>query len=157
MKTYLPVPVSISRLPSMTTVVMVCCLISTFIGCSRQKMREGFVDVRGTVTLDGEPLHNAQVVIETATGTSFARTDRNGVYVAEYSKSLKGAGIGPATVRISTKEVFPDEDVSDLKVDPRTGDHIKPELVPPRYNKKSELKIQIEAGGAPYNFDLEST
>ena len=151
------IPMAAFRSRRISQLLFVCCSLTVLIGCNRQKMREGFVDVRGTVTLDGEPLHNAQVIIETANGTSFARTDVNGNYVAEYSKSLKGAGVGPATVRISTKEVFPDEDVSELEVDPRSGDHIKPELVPAKYNKKSELKIEIKTGGAPYNFELEST
>ena len=151
------IPMVPIRLRRISTLLVVYCSLALLMGCNRQKMREGFVDVRGTVTLDGEALHNAQVIIETANGTSFARTDVNGKYVAEYSKSLKGAGVGPATVRISTKEVFPDEDVSDLEVDPRSGDHIKLELVPAKYNKKTELKIEIKTGGAPYDFDLEST
>lgn len=128
--------------------------LSLAVGCSGQKMREGFVDVRGTVTLDGEPLPDAQIIIETKNGTSFARTDENGGYIAEYSKTLKGAAVGSAVVRISTKEVFPDEDVSGLKIDPRSGDHIKPERVPPKYNTKSELKIEIEGDGGPYDFKL---
>lgn len=138
------------------TVLALLCTLPLFSGCSGKKMRDGFVDVRGTVTLDGDPLPNAQVTIETTNGSSFARTDRNGNYIAEYSRSLKGAGVGDATVRISTREIFPDEDVSGLEVDPRSGDHIKPELVPVKYNKKSELKITIENGGGPYNFELES-
>lgn len=125
-------------------------------GCGGQKLRDGFADVEGTITLDGEPLPNAQVIIETERGSSFARTDARGHYVAEYSKTLKGAAPGAATVRISTKEVFPDEDVSQLKIDPRSGDHVKPELLPDKYNRKSELKIEILEGGGPYDFALQS-
>ncbi len=134
--------------------IVVFCFVT---GCSQQKLRDGYVDVRGTVKLDGDPLPNAQVVFETESGKSFARTDRNGNYVAQYNKAMKGAGTGPAIVRISTKEVFPDDDVSDLAIDPKSGDHIKPELVPEKYNRKSELQIEITDGGAPYDFELEST
>ncbi len=134
--------------------IVIFCLTT---GCRQQKLRDGFVDVRGTVTLDGDPLPNAQVVFETETGKSFARTDRYGKYTAQYNKTKRGAGTGRAVVRISTKEVFPDDDVTDLEIDPKSGEHIKPELVPDKYNQKSELLIEITDGGAPYDFELEST
>lgn len=149
-----PKPVVTNWINGPVLCLVLCGAVLFPVGCSGQKMREGFVDVRGTVTLDDEPLPDAQIIIETPNGTSFARSDSEGRYVAEYSKSLKGAGTGAAIVRISTKEVFPDEDVSGLKIDPRSGDHVKPELVPAKYNSKSELTIEIKPGGAPYDFKL---
>jgi hypothetical protein len=126
-------------------------------GCSQEKVRTGYVEVYGTVTLDGDPLPNAQVIFQTADGSSFARTDADGKYVAKYNRASAGAGTGPATVRITTTELFPDEDVSDLKIDPRSGDYVKPEKVPEKYNRKSVLKIEIEEGGSPYDFELENS
>lgn len=123
-------------------------------GCGGQKLREGFAEVHGTVTLDKEPLSNAQVEIVTDKGTSFGRTDSSGRYVAEYSTGLKGAGKGSARVRIRTNVVYPGEDTSQLKVDTKTGDFKKEELLPPKYNVKTELKIEITDAGAPYNFEL---
>jgi len=131
--------------------------VAVFGGCTKQvATREGFTDVTGTVTLDGQPLKNAQLIFETEKGISYARTDAAGRYQAEYSRSLAGVGKGKATVRISTKVSFPDEDVSKLKRDPRTGDLEKEELVPPKYNAKSELAVEIKEGGGPYDFQLTS-
>lgn len=135
------------------------CLLTGFLlllstGCGGQKLRDGFADVHGTVTLDKEPLANAQVEIVTDKGTSFARTDAAGHYVAEYSTGLKGAGKGSARVRIRTNVVYPGEDTTQLKVDAKTGDFKKEELLPPKYNSKTELKIEITDDGAPYNFEL---
>jgi hypothetical protein len=123
-------------------------------GCGGKTLREGFVEVYGTVTLDQEPLANAQVEIVTEKGTSYGRTDSSGKYVAEYSTGLKGAGKGPAKVRIRTSIVYPGEDTSGLKVDPKMGDFKKEEKVPAKYNSKSDLTIDIKENGAPYNFDL---
>jgi hypothetical protein len=126
-------------------------------GCSRQPpTRDGFTNVIGTVTLDGQPLKNAQLIFETDKGISYARTDASGRYQAEYSRSLSGVGKGKATVRISTKVSFPDEDVSSFKRDPRSGDLEKEELVPPKYNSKSELIVEIKDDGGPYDFRLTS-
>jgi hypothetical protein len=123
-------------------------------GCGGQKLKNGFVEVHGTVTLDKAPLADAQVEIITEKGTSYGRTDSSGRYVAEYSRTLKGAGTGPAKVKIRTSIVYPGEDTSGLKVDPKTGDFKKEEKVPAKYNTKGDLKIEITENGAPYNFEL---
>lgn len=126
-------------------------------GCGRQQLREGFAEAYGTVTLDEKPLPNAQVEIETpGKGTSYGRTDQNGRYVAEYSQRLKGAGKGTATIRIRTNVTFADEDTSKLEYDSNLGDYRKEELVPAKYNSRSELTVEITDDGAPYDFHLTS-
>ena len=106
-------------------------------------------EAHGTVTLDEKPLPNAQVEIQTRKGTSYGRTDQNGHYVAEYSQGLKGAGKGEAKIRIRTNVTFPDEDTSKLEYDSNTGDYRKEELVPKKYNARSELTVEITDDGAP--------
>ena len=123
-------------------------------GCSQTTLKEGFAPVHGIVTLDGAPLPNAEIVFETGKGRSIGRTDSNGAYHAEYSRTLHGAGTGPAKVKISTKVIFADENVADFDFNTQTGEHSKPELVPANYNTKSTLTIDITETGAPYNFDL---
>ena len=119
-------------------------------------MREGFTEAFGTITLDGAPLDNAEIILETPKGMSYGRTDSSGNYSAQYSRTLTGAGIGTAKVRISTKVVFPDESLEDVKRDPKTGEYAKQERVPANYNAKSKLTVEIKEGGAPYNFELTS-
>jgi hypothetical protein len=125
-------------------------------GCSKPTMREGFTEAFGTITLDGAPLDNAEIILETPKGMSYGRTDSSGNYSAQYSRTLTGAGIGTAKVRISTKVVFPDESLDGVKRDPKTGEYAKVERVPAMYNAKSKLTVEIKEGGAPYNFELTS-
>lgn len=136
------------------TVVLGCLVV--VIGCSKPTMREGFTEAFGKVTLDGAPLENAEVVLETPKGMSYGRTDASGAYVAQYSRTLTGAGIGLAKVRISTKAVFPDDSLAEVKKDPKTGEYAKVERVPAAYNSKSTLTVEIKDGGAPYDFALTS-
>jgi hypothetical protein len=131
-------------------------LLLLAIGCSKSTMREGFTEAFGTVTLDGAPLENAEIIFETPKGMSYGRTNSSGNYTAQYSRTLTGAGIGTAKVRISTKAIFPDDSLEGVKRDPKTGDYSKPERVPAVYNAKSKLTVDIQEGGAPYNFDLNS-
>lgn len=146
-----------NRRPSVSPAVALVTLTALLAsGCGDKPMREGFARVYGTVTLDGQPLPNAQIAFDTDKGTSYGRTNSNGEYVAEYSRGLSGAGKGEATVRISTSVVFPDEDTTGLKYDDNLGDFRKPELVPPRYNDDSELTVEITDDGAPYDFHLET-
>ena len=57
-------------------------------GCSKPTMREGFTEAFGTITLDGAPLDNAEVILETPKGMSYGRTDSSGNYAAQYSRTL---------------------------------------------------------------------
>lgn len=126
------------------------------VGCGSKSTKEGFVPAYGTVTLDDKPLPNAEIVFETEKGRSTGRTDSSGKYRAEYSRTLHGVGTGTARVKISSKVIFPDENLADYQFDPKTGEHSKPELVPPKYNTKTELTVEIKDGGAPYDFPLST-
>jgi len=126
-------------------------------GCGKSATREGFAEAYGTITLDGKPLANAEVIFETEKGSSYGRTDDNGEYCAQYSRTLSGAGIGKARVKISTKVIFPDENLEELDYNTKTGEHTKVELVPPKYNTNSELTVEIKQDGAPYDFALVTT
>ena len=148
--------------PMIVSTARIRCLLAigwlglTVSGCGTKATKEGFVPAFGVVKLDDKPLQNAEVVFETDKGRSMGRTDCYGKYHAEYSRSLHGVGTGTARVKISTKVIFPDENLADYKFDPKTGEHSKPELVPANYNTKSDLTVEIKDGGAPYNFDLYS-
>lgn len=125
--------------------------------CSgKPDMKEGFARVYGTVTLDEKPLPNAQVIFSTEQGESYGRTDSSGYYEVENTRTLKGAAIGKAVVKISTKVVFPDEETEGLEYDEESESHVKKELVPARYNTNSELSVEVTEDGAPYDFNLSS-
>lgn len=142
------------KLSRLTTVTFLIALAT--LGCGKPAMRDGFAEAYGTVTLDGQPLAGAHVTFENEKGTSFALADSAGNYVAEYSRTLKGAPLGKNRILISTKVATPNDDPSTMTLNPKTGDYEKPELVPAKYSKGAPIEIDVTADGAPYNFELTS-
>jgi hypothetical protein len=105
--------------------------------------------VRGTVTLDGDPLSNATVVFTPEEGgrSSLGRTNLDGEYTLLYSAGNDGALVGRMRVRITCAEEYTDSN-------DRT--RMKPEIVPARYNEKSELVADVKRAANVINFDLKS-
>jgi hypothetical protein len=126
-------------------------------GCSSQK----FAPVSGKVTLNGKPLANATVAFNpippegsiesgpTAVGT----TDQNGEFKLRVSLKQSGAQVGKHRVAISAMSTQPGGE-SDAPVAPGSAPR---NIVPARYNAKTELTCEVPAGGTDQaNFDLKS-
>lgn len=115
------------------------------VGCSGGSPDVGLVT--GTVTLDGEPLENAEVVFAPASGRpSTGLTDSSGRYELTYIRDVKGAVPGPHTVRITTRP------------EPRADDYQGPafrEPIPGKYNTDTELTANVEPGPNTFDFDLQ--
>ncbi len=127
-------------------------VIFAFAGCSGSGPQIGYVE--GIVTLDGDPLPEAFVFFRHDDGgrNSQAVTDEQGRFELNYNASEAGAIVGSNTVRIST---FVEPNFTDAgNLIPGTG---KPELVPARYNKQSELKVEVEPRGNHFEFELVSS
>lgn len=117
--------------------------------------------VSGTVTLDGKPLANAAVHFQPkATDNNLnpgpgsdAMTDDNGNYTLKVvTTGQEGAIVGKHRVEIAkfarTREIDPNSDRQAAL--PRN-------LVPAKYNDKTELECVVPAGGTKTaNFDLKS-
>jgi hypothetical protein len=113
-------------------------------GCGN---KEGpFAPVSGVVLLNGKPLADASVSFtpvvteQTAYGPgSHAITDAQGRFTLKVSSANRtGALVGKHTVRISLGDA--------PKGDPG-GAHLTKELLPPRYNSKSELTFEVLPDG----------
>jgi len=123
-------------------------------GCGRSKGPE-MGDVEGTVTLNGDPLPNAQVSFEpVGTGSpSTAMTNEDGYYKLKYNINKDGAIVGEHIVRIRTGVP---------RLDEETDKEIKPEeKVPARYNANAEdnpaeMKKIVSSGSQTIDFDLTS-
>jgi hypothetical protein len=118
-----------------------------FAGCGGEKAPP-LGRVTGTVTLDGQPVPDAAVTFAGANpgdSPSIGKTDATGNYELSYSRRYKGATIGEHTVYISTYQPKTDEN-------PQT----KKELIPAKYNGKSELKATVKRGANKLPFDLKS-
>lgn len=120
--------------------------VMTAIGCGGSTPDVGLVT--GTVTLDGQPLENAEVVFAPATGRpSTGLTDSGGRYELTYIRDVKGAVPGTHAVRITTRP--------ESRPDDYQGPAFR-ETISAKYNTDTVLKAEVEAGANTYNFDLES-
>lgn len=131
-----------TSLSARITLSVVALLLSSA-GCSKHG---DLADVRGKVTLDGQPLANAFVVFApTEHGTtSYGRTDASGSYEMMFTDNEKGAWIGNNSVRISTGDLG-------------TGGGPGPkERVPIVYNEATTLAADVKPGKNTFDFDLKS-
>ena len=118
---------------------LLACAILLLAGCGRRN-GPNLGLVHGIVTLKGKPLADAQVVFQPSNGhISCAMTDSDGHYDLIYLRNEHGAIVGSHKVQIST--LLPDEG--------------RKEVVPARYNKKSELEREVASGKNEINFDLQ--
>lgn len=120
-------------------------LTTSLVGCSGDDggniKPPPLAPVQGTITLDGNPLPDAQVEFVPAHArASIGKTDANGVYQLNYDAKLKGAAVGEHTVRVVTK------------LEAGMGE----ELVPLKYNTQSTLKADVAEGENTIDFDLQS-
>ncbi len=121
--------------------------------------------VSGSVTLDGNPLPAAVVTFDAEDGQfSYGLTDSNGKFSLQFDSAKSGVTPGKKTVRISTtrkilglnsKEEGGGEDGGgegeSSKTSPRPT-----ELVPARYNQKSELSVEVSSSKKHFEFPLVS-
>lgn len=108
-------------------------------GCS-QGDRPPLGYVSGTVTIDGEPLRGVIVAYLPDQGrTAVGTTDENGKYEIEYLQGVKGCKVGPSTIGFMA---------------PTGGS--PSHAIPPKYENKSEFKVDVKAGNNKFDFNLES-
>jgi len=105
--------------------------------------------VKGVVTLGGEPLPDARIVFSPVEGgqSSEATTDAQGNYELVYRGDEKGAKVGEHKVFISTFE----ESVLDDSGKSTGG---REELVPEQYNRNTTLTVTVEPGANEIPLDL---
>jgi hypothetical protein len=115
-------------------VILMACLA----GCG--KTGPELAPVTGRITLDGQPLENADIVFQPdgSKPPSTGRTSADGRYELAYKRGVMGGMIGSNTVRITISP----EVVSN------------PPSIPARYNTESELKKEVKSGQNEFNFDL---
>ena len=110
----------------------------------------GLSQVRGRVTLDGQPLADATVLFTPVEGgsTSVGRTDSAGEYSLAYSAEKWGAEPGPHQVWISTATS------GDADSDPPLAPTI--ERVPPHYRQRLGITVEVNPGRNDLDFPLET-
>jgi hypothetical protein len=122
--------------------ILFCLLLA---GCGSD---DGLASVRGTVTLNGQPLEGVIVQFQpTAEGgtSSAGRTDAKGRYKLMYTFSKPGAMPGEHTVTIRTADAYYEEDCQGPEVEER---------IPAKYNTRTELKRTVNPGRNTIDFKL---
>jgi len=129
--------------PLVSSAIVCGLLLAT--GCTpKPKGMPDLAPVTGTVTFDGQPLATATISFSTPGGqVSVGGMDGGGRYEMRYSGPYKGVAIGPNTVSITTR--------TDHPVGPNWKDPI-----PAKYNKKSELTVDVKPGPNTFDFELTS-
>jgi hypothetical protein len=124
-----------------------CLAIALSVGCG-----EPMSYVTGTVTFDGEPAADYQVVFAPNSpelGSGFAKTDARGRYELVTSRTVDGVKPGSYKVKITG----PVEYAAEFGDEPPAG----AVPVPARYHgNNTELSAQIETGRTTLDFDLTS-
>jgi hypothetical protein len=123
---------------SSTTLLLVSAMVA---GCDQRGPT--IAPVSGRVTLDGQPLVNADVSFQPdgSQRASSGRTDVDGRYQLMFKRGQPGAIVGEHTVRIWVSR----EIVSN------------PPHIPARYDTQSELRREVKPDeDNVFNFDLES-
>lgn len=118
-------------------------------GCG--KSGSSISPVSGTVTLDGKPIVEAKIIFQPEGGggsPSYGFTDQNGRYELGYKRNVAGALVGWHTISIKL----------DTEVAGTNGESIhRPQLVPARYNERSELRREVKSGeDNEFEFELTS-
>lgn len=143
------------------TVFCAACLlaIANLVGCSGNSSGLNLVPAKGTITLNGTPLAGADVEFtpqnvkanEDGLGGSsgFANTDDSG-HFEMYTASYAGIQPGEYLVRINKISV---PEITNPEARVPEGK----EMVPPQYNTKSDLVVEIGAeGNSDLMFELKS-
>ena len=122
----------------------VALIVAAMPGCGNSHLGR----VTGTVRMDGEPLVDAMVTFKPQSGIRPAagRTDEQGRFELIFSRSAKGAALGEHRVEISTYDEILTDDSTE----------IVPEVVPARYNTRSELTATVKPGQNVFHYDLQS-
>jgi hypothetical protein len=121
-------------------------LTALLVGCSQEGGFK-FAKVRGTVTLDGQPVAGAGLeFVADAGGVSYGRTDASGRYYMSFGNSRTGAIVGKNQVRITAGDKVT---VGDKKYE-------STEVFPKKYNKESELVVEVVSGSNTIDFKCES-
>lgn len=139
-------------------------------GCSMKPQSDyGKVElltVTGTVTLDGEPLPEAVVTFEdTEFGAfSYGMTDAAGFYRLQFDSNKSGCTPGTKRVEVSTTRKILGLNTEEEGAAPEGeegGDGgpskaSSSERVPAKYNKESELIVEVTADKSDYPLELSS-
>lgn len=131
-------------------VVHVCLVLPVLLGMIVGCQQGNSTTLTGKVTLDGKPIENGTISLIPADGNTATAGTRitNGEYSLALPPGTKRVEISAAEV-VSRRAAYQGESNSP-QVD------VMKSIIPARYNRESELSIEIKSGSNQRDFDLES-
>jgi len=119
--------------------------VALTVGCSGDGQ---YGEVSGTVTYDGKPIEDGQIKFTSADGKGPTAGDviKDGKYAA------KKVPVGGMRVSISGSKVTGKKKVYDTPDSPVVS--ITAELLPEKYNDKSDLTFEVKSGANAKNWEL---
>ncbi len=142
--------------------VLAGCLIAlAMIGCSTSPSTDyslvSLLSVSGSVTLDGQPLADAEVRFEAESGQySVGKTDSAGRFKLQFDSIKSGCTEGKKIVRITTRPVTEGAGTPESDDGTVNSAAASAERLPPRYNQKSELTAEVTPQKTSFDFTLTS-
>lgn len=118
------------------------------VGC----LGDGRIDVAGSVSVDGTPVEHGSIMfipIEETPGPTAGALIRGGSY-----EIVPGKGPLAGKFRV---EILAVKDNGKVGVDIVTGEKVaqRQQFLPDRFNKKSDMTVEISRHSEPYDFSLE--
>ncbi len=156
-----------NRMFLITSLVVMCCLV--VLGCSGGAGLET-APVTGTVTMDGAPMANVAVTFVPVAGGAAAsgQTDTSGVYTLN-TVGESGAVLGKHTVKVTSMQATGSGTGASVGSDSpeyakqASGDYAAgsaaasvKEVIPEKYNTKSELSYEVVAGKNTFDITMTS-
>lgn len=143
---------------------LVCALMLPACGSNSKLKTEG---VSGVVTLDGEPLADANVYFSPVAGgnSAVARTDAKGFYQLQTAGGAAGAGTTEGTYKVFFKHeavISPQETVTETNEDGEEVEVVKEAVtendLPEMYGdpETSGFTVDVVKGKNSFYFDLKS-
>ncbi|QDT53468.1 hypothetical protein Pan44_14850 [Caulifigura coniformis] len=139
--------------------VTVAILTLNLTGCGGVSDQPDLGQVKGTITLDGQPLAGMAVVFFPENGRpAKATTTADGTYDLIYVRETRGTKLGKNRVEIAPSEGEDDADDAQSEENAPQRKAVKPSKpkIPARYNTKSELQADVKPGENVFDFKLET-
>jgi len=123
--------------------VVLLIVVAVSAGCGAPTANYSMIPVEGTITFEGEPLSNAEVMFDSPDGPrGFGVTDENGMFSVKTRQFGAGLPAGKYRVLVTSSEKT------------RIRGAGKPVTLATSYRESGVARVSIEAGMQPFAFDL---
>lgn len=127
--------------------IVLSLLLMITIGCNSG--RSDLVEVTGKVTLDGKPIEKGKITLEATDGKGGVEggSIENGEYSVKTTPGMKAVKINSSKV-VGQKQTYGTAD--------SPTEEVAVEAIPKKFNRDTELKIEVSSTSLEHDFELQS-